>query len=62
MNIRYRVDLTGDDRDELHRLLSGGKCAARKLKRAQILLAAAGGASDEAIERTVGVSALRATC
>lgn len=56
MNIRYHIDLTGDERDELHRLLSGGKCAARKLKRAQILLAADGGASDEAIERTVGAS------
>ena len=56
MNIRYRVELTGDERDELHGLLNGGKCAARKLKRAQILLAAAGGASDEAIESTVGAS------
>jgi transposase len=56
MNIRYRVDLTVDEREELHRLLGAGKCAARKLKRAQILLAVAGGASDEEIERTVGAS------
>ena len=27
MNIRYRVDLTADERDELGRMLSGGKCA-----------------------------------
>src|SRR6201993_156947 len=56
MNIRYRVDLTVEERDALNRLLSAGKCSARKLKRAQILLAADGGASDEAIERTIGTS------
>jgi transposase len=56
MNIRYRVDLTADERDELTKLLSAGKCSARKLKRAQILLAADAGASDEAIERTIGAS------
>ena len=37
MNIRYRVTLTQYERDELRALLSGGKQAARKLKRAQIL-------------------------
>jgi len=56
MNIRYRVDLTVDERDELRRLLSAGKCSARKLKRAQVLLAADGGASDAGIEKTVGAS------
>lgn len=56
MNIRYRVDLTAEERDELGRLLSAGKCAARRLKRAQILLAAAGSAGDEDIERTIGAS------
>lgn len=56
MNIRYRVDLIAEERDELGRLLSAGKCAARRLKRAQILLAADGGASDEDIERTIGAS------
>ncbi len=35
--------------------MSAGKCVARKLKRAQILLAADAGFSDEAIERTIGV-------
>jgi hypothetical protein len=41
MNVRYRVGLSQDERDELTALLlSGGKHAARKLKRAQILLAA----------------------
>jgi transposase len=56
MNICYRVDLTDDERDELKMLLSVGKCSARKLKRAQTLLAAHGGASDEEIERTIGAS------
>ena len=37
------------------RCSSGGKHAVRKLKRAQILLAAATGAGDEEIARTVGV-------
>ena len=43
------------ERSELTALLSGGKHAARKLKRAQILLAADAGASDEEIARSVGV-------
>src|ERR1700690_187453 len=49
MNIRYRVDLSEAERRELEALLSGGNHAARKLKRAQILLAANAGASDETI-------------
>jgi hypothetical protein len=40
MNIRYRVELSEAERDELTTLLSGGKHAVRKLKRAQILLVA----------------------
>ena len=54
MNIRYRVDLTAEERNELGRLLSGGRCAARRLKRAQILLAADDCVSDQEIERTIG--------
>jgi hypothetical protein len=53
MNIRYRVELSEAERTELSALLSGGKHAARKLKRAQILLAADAGISDEAIVSTV---------
>ena len=49
MNIRYRVDLSEAEWVELEALLSGGKHAARKLKRAQILLAADAGTGDEAI-------------
>jgi transposase len=56
MNLRYRVELTQYERDELGALLSGGKQAARKLKRAQILLAADAGVADEEIATTVGVS------
>jgi transposase len=37
-------------------MLGGGKRAARKLKRAQILLAADGGCRDEEIAGTVSVS------
>jgi transposase len=55
MNIRYRVTLTQYERDELRALLSGGKQAARKLKRAQILLAADAGVADEEIATSVGV-------
>ena len=55
MNVRYRVELSQTERAELMALLSGGKHAARKLKRAQILLAADAGASDEDIATSVGV-------
>ena len=54
MNVRYRVELSQTERAELAALLSGGKHAARKLKRAQILLAADAGASDDEIARSVG--------
>jgi transposase len=55
MNVRYRVELSQSERAELMQLLSGGKQAARKLKRAQILLAADAGVSDEDIAASVGV-------
>ena len=55
MNVRYRVELSQSERDQLNTLLSGGKQAVRKLKRAQILLAADAGNSDEAIATTVAV-------
>src|SRR5947208_637941 len=55
MNVRYRVELSQDERAALMALLSGGKHAARKLKRAQILLAADAGAGDENIARSVAV-------
>ena len=55
MNVRYRVELSQSERAELRQLLSGGKQPARKLKRAQILLAADEGVSDEDIAVSVGV-------
>jgi hypothetical protein len=48
-------ELNQCERDRLTALLNGGKHAARKLKRAQILLAADAGASNEDIARDVGV-------
>jgi transposase len=56
MNVRYRVDLSQSEHDELTALLSGGRHAARKLKRAQILLAADAGSGDDQIATTLGVS------
>ncbi|HJZ27910.1 MAG TPA: helix-turn-helix domain-containing protein, partial [Streptosporangiaceae bacterium] len=55
MNVRYRVELSQTERAELTALLSGGRHAARKLKRAKILLAADAGASDDDIATSVGV-------
>ena len=57
MNVRYRIELSQVEREELTAMLSGGRHAARKLKRAQILLAADIGSRDEEIARTVRVSA-----
>ncbi len=56
MNLRYQVELSQSERDDLVSLLSGGRHAARRLKRAQILLAADAGMSDEAIAATLAVS------
>ena len=55
MNVRYRVDLEEDERRQLEAVIAGGRRAVRKVKRAQILLAAAGGRTDEEIARTVQV-------
>jgi transposase len=55
MNIRYRVTLSLDERAELLEMVQGGKAAVRRLKRAQILLAADLRSTDEAIARHVAV-------
>jgi hypothetical protein len=55
MNIRYRVDLSDIERIHLTALLNGGKHAARTIKRAQILLAADAGVSDEVIANSLSV-------
>ena len=57
MNICYRVKLSEAERTELQVMLSGGRHAVRRLKRAQILLATDAGQSDEAIATSVAVSA-----
>jgi transposase len=56
MNIRYRVDLSQSERDELGALVSGGRLSVRRLKRMQILLAADAGVADEAIAASVQTS------
>ena len=55
MNVRYRVELSEVERDELGAMLRGGHQGARKLKRAQILLAADAGVKDDDIALSVGV-------
>src|SRR6202049_1345498 len=54
MNVRYRVGWSQAERDELTAMLSKGK-RARKLKRAQILLAADAGRRDEEIAGALAV-------
>ena len=56
MSIKFCVDLSQLERDQLDALLSGGRHATRKIKRAQILLAANDGVSDEVIAATLKVS------
>jgi winged helix-turn helix protein len=56
MTIRYRVELSEAERRQLSSIVNGGKHAARKIKRAQILLAADGGLSEAMIARAVSVS------
>jgi transposase len=55
MNVRYRVTLLPGERAALLDLIQGGKSAVRRVKRAQILLAAAAGKTDEQISQTIGV-------
>ena len=56
MNLRYRVELDPAEHEALASLVSGGKHPVRKLKRAQILLAAHAGLGDEAIVQALGTS------
>lgn len=56
MNIRYRVDLSNDEENELRSMLAGGKLSVRKVKRAQILLSANQGFSDKQIAKNVQAS------
>jgi transposase len=49
MNVIHRVELTVEEREQLLSITSGGKHGGRTVKRAQILLAADKGVSDEDI-------------
>ncbi len=55
MNIRYRITLTSEERELLRGMIQAGKERVRRLKRAQILLAAAGGSGDATIAANVSV-------
>lgn len=55
MNVRYRVTLSSEERIQLQALVQGGKGSVRKLKRAQVLLAANRRSSDEQIAANVSV-------
>jgi transposase len=55
MNVKYRVTLETSERVQLAAMVLGGKGAFRRLKRAQILLAADSGSTDEEIARNVAV-------
>jgi transposase len=55
MNVRYRVELGEAERQALTGMLAEGGHAPRRLRRAQILLAADAGQGDEAIAACLGV-------
>ncbi|MBG6116348.1 winged helix-turn helix protein [Sphingobium sp. AEW010] len=57
MNIKYLVELSQEERDRLETLLSSGRHSARRLKRAQILLAADDGVAADVMASTLKVSA-----
>jgi transposase len=55
MNVRYRITLSSEERAQLQSLVQGGKGSVRRIKRAQILLAAANRSSDDQIAVNVSV-------
>ena len=55
MNVRYIVELAASEREQLRQLVSQGSERARRVKRGQVLLAAARGESDAVIARTLSV-------
>jgi transposase len=55
MHLRYRVDLEESERRQLEAIVTGGTQAVRRVKRAQILLAAAAGQTGDAIAMSVRV-------
>lgn len=57
MNVRYRVTLSAEERAQFQCLVSGGKGRVRRIKRAQILLAADARAADDVVAANVSVGA-----
>ena len=55
MNVRYQVILSLEEREVLRELIGRGRLPVRRVKRAQILLAADAGVSDEMIVASVSV-------
>lgn len=55
MHIRYRVELDEGERQQLEAMVAGGTHAVRRVKRAQILLAADRGVSDTEMAATLRV-------
>src|SRR5882762_739304 len=55
MNVRYVVELSEAQRTELRELVAKGSKLARKVKRAQVLLAADSGVSDQEVAQIVVV-------
>ena len=55
MNVRYVVTLSSQERATLRELVKGGSRQVRRIKRAQVLLAADAGATDEQIAKNVSV-------
>lgn len=53
---KYRVQLSDDERDELKQIISSGRCAARTIRRAHILIKSDAGWTDEAISKALNVS------
>ena len=53
MHVHYIVKLTSDERETLERLISSGTKQARKVKRAQVLLATDRGVSDAEIAAAI---------
>ena len=51
--IKYIVDLTDDEREQLLRLTRGGKASVRKVTRARILLKANGGVIDQEVAKAL---------
>lgn len=56
MNVRYLVELSDQEREQLQNLLQGGRERVRIVKRAQLLLAADAGYTDREIAETISVS------